>query len=300
MSSHRCVIVDSRNGFCTFILPRFVKYISPSISFWLARLRLLGQIRGNGIHMKIAIVTGGSRGLGKSMCLHFAEKGHDIILTYNNKKAEADAAVTEIEKIGRKAYALQLDVSDHKSFSAFVEAVKDVLRKIWQRSDFDFLVNNAGIGIHASFMDTTEEQFDRLMNIHLKGTFFLSQKLLPLMKDGGRIVNLSSGLARFALPGYSAYAAMKGAIEVLTRYMAKELGPRRITVNVVAPGAIETDFGGGIVRDNKQINDFIASQTALGRVGLPDDIGGAVAVLLSDDCGWINGQKIEVGGGVSL
>jgi len=250
--------------------------------------------------LKIAIITGGSRGLGKSMSLHLAGKGHDVVLTYNSKKVEADAVVVQIEKMGRKAVALQLDVANHKSFKVFAENVKNTLRDNWQRNDFDFLVNNAGIGIHASFMETTEEQFDQLMNIHLKGTFFLTQKLLPLMKDGGRIVNLSSGLARFSLPGYAAYAAMKGGIEVLTRYMAKELGARRITVNAVAPGAIETDFGGGAVRDNKQINDFIASQTALGRVGLPDDIGGAVASLLSDDSGWINGQRVEVSGGVSL
>ena len=250
--------------------------------------------------MKIAIITGGSRGLGKSMSLRLAEKGHDIILTYNSKKAEAEAVVAQIEKTGRKAVALQVDASDHKSFKAFAANVKNALKDTWQRKDFDFLVNNAGIGVHATFMETTVEQFDQLMNIHLKGTFFLTQKLLPLMKDGGRIVNLSSGLARFSLPGYAAYAAMKGGIEVLTRYMAKELGPRRITVNVVAPGAIETDFGGGTMRDNKQINDFIASQTALGRVGLPDDIGGAVASLLSDDTGWINGQRVEVSGGISL
>jgi len=250
--------------------------------------------------MRIAIITGGSRGLGKSMSLRLAEKGHDIILTYNSKKAEAEDVVAQIIKMGRKAAGLKLDVADHKSFNAFAGNVKDALRNNWQRNDFDFLINNAGIGIQAAFMGTTEEQFDQLMNIHLKGPFFLTQKLLPLMKDGGRIVNVSSGLARFSLPGYSAYAAMKGAIEVLTRYLAKELGPRRIAVNVVAPGAIETDFGGGAVRDNKQINDMIASGTALGRVGLPDDIGGAVAALLSDDSGWINGQRVEVAGGIFL
>ena len=250
--------------------------------------------------MKIAIITGGSRGLGKSMALRLAEKGHDVILTYHSKKAEAEEVVAQIIKIGRKAVALKLDVADHKSFNAFAGNVKDALRNNWQRNDFDFLINNAGIGIQAAFMGTTEEQFDQLMNIHLKGPFFLTQKLLPLMKDGGRIVNISSGLARFSLPGYSAYAAMKGAIEVLTRYLAKELGPRKIAVNVVAPGAIETDFGGGAVRDNKQINDMIASGTALGRVGLPDDIGGAVASLLSDDNGWINGQRVEVAGGIFL
>ena len=250
--------------------------------------------------MKIAIVTGGSRGLGKSMSVHLAEKGHDVILTYLSKKAEADAVVAQIEGLGRKSHALQLDVSNTSSFSGFAEEVKEVLSKKWERTDLDFLINNAGIGINASFMETTEAQFDRMVNIQLKGTFFLTQKLLPLIRDGGRIVNISSGLARFSLPGYSAYASMKGAIEVLTRYQAQELGPRKITVNVIAPGAIETDFGGGILRDNRQINDLIASQTALGRVGLPDDIGGAVASLVSDDNRWINGQRIEVSGGIHL
>src|ERR1019366_4299537 len=230
--------------------------------------------------------------------LRLAEKGRDIILSYNSKKAEADAVVAQIEKMSRKAVSLQLDAADHKSFKAFAEKVKNALRDTWQRNDFDFLVNNAGIGIHATFMETTEEQFDQLMNIHLKGTFFLTQKLLPLMQDGGRIVNLSSGLARFALPGYAAYAAMKGGVEVLTRYMAKELGARGISVNTIAPGAIETDFGGGAVRDNAQLNTFVAAQTALGRAGLPDDIGGAVASLLMDANKWINAQRIEVSGGM--
>ena len=250
--------------------------------------------------MKIALVTGGSRGLGKSISLHLAAKGHDVILTYKSNLAEAKDTVAQIEKTGRKAIALALDVSDHKSFEGFRAQVKKVLSENWQRGDFDYLVNNAGIGIHASFMETTEEQFDRLMNVHFKGTFFLTQKLLPVMKDGGRIVNITSGLARFSLPGYAAYGAMKGAVEVLTRYLAKELGSRQIAVNVVAPGAIETDFGGGVVRDNPEVNQFIASQTALGRVGLPDDIGGAVAALLSEDNRWINGQRVEVSGGIYL
>ncbi len=227
--------------------------------------------------MKIAIVTGGSRGLGKSMCLHLAAKGHDVILTYHSKKGDADDVCAQIAKAGRKAVALQLDAGAPKTFDAFVESVKSSLRDTWRRADFDFLINNAGIGFFATFAETSEDQFDQLMNIHLKGPFFLTQKLLPLMKDGGRIVNISSGLARFSFPGYSAYAAMKGGIEVLTRYMAKELGPRKIAANVIAPGAIETDFGGGAVRDNKEINRTIASSTALGRVGLPDDVGGAVA-----------------------
>lgn len=250
--------------------------------------------------MKIALITGGSRGLGRNMALKLAEKGRDIILTYHSKQDEAEDVVAQIELIGCKAACLRLDVADHKSFTDFSRILKSKLEEKWQRSDFDFLVNNAGVGVHASFMETTEEQFDQMVNIHLKGTFFLTQKLLPVMKDGGRIVNISSGLARFSNPGMSAYATMKGGIEVLTRYMAKELGPRKIAVNTIAPGAIETDFGGGRVRDDKNINDMIASQTALGRVGLPDDIGGAVASLLSDDSSWINGQRIEVSGGIFL
>lgn len=250
--------------------------------------------------MSIVIITGGSRGLGKSMALHLAKKGYGIILTYNSKKDEAEEVVDIIEKTGNKAVALQLDVSSHKVFNEFSENVKEALRKGWETDKFDILINNAGISIHASFMETTEEQFDQLMNTHFKGTFFLTQKLLPLMKDGGKIVNISTGLTRFSFPGYSAYAAMKGAVEVLTRYMAKELGPRNIAVNTVAPGAIETDFGGGSVRDNKELNSFIASLTALGRVGLADDIGGAVAAFVSEDNRWINGQRIEVSGGIFL
>jgi NAD(P)-dependent dehydrogenase (short-subunit alcohol dehydrogenase family) len=249
---------------------------------------------------KIALITGGSRGLGKNMALSLATKGRDVILTYNSKKDEADAVVAEIEALGRKAVALQLNVGDSKTFPAFAEAVQSALQQTWGQETFDFLVNNAGVGIHAPFAETTEEQFDQLMNIHLKGTFFLTQKLLPLIADGGRIVNISTGLARFSTPGYAAYATMKGGIEVLTRYLAKELGGRGIAVNVVAPGAIETDFGGGVVRDNAQMNQFLASQTALGRVGLPEDIGGAVASLLSDESGWITAQRIEVSGGMFI
>ncbi len=249
---------------------------------------------------KIAIVTGGSRGLGKNMALSLAQKGIAVILTYNSKKAEADEVVTQIEKNGQKAFALQLDVSNSKSFAAFAQQVKNVLKEKWHSDSFDFLVNNAGTGVNSAFAETTEEQFDQMMNIHLKGVFFLTQKLLPLMADKGRIINISSGLTRFALPGYSAYATMKGAIETLTKYLAKELGPRGIAVNVVAPGAIETDFGGGAVRDNQQINSFIAGQTALGRVGLPDDIGGVVASLLSEDNRWVNAQRIEASGGMFI
>ena len=249
---------------------------------------------------KIAVVTGGSRGLGRNTALHLARRGVDIILTYRSQRTEAEQVVAEIAALGGSAVALQLDVAESGTFDNFVETLKGVLSEHWQRKTFDSLVNNAGIGIHAAFADTTEKQFDELVNIHFKGPFFLTQKLLPLIADNGRIVNVSSGLTRFSLPGYAAYAAMKGAMEVLTRYQAKELGARGIAVNIVAPGAIETDFGGGTVRDNAQVNAFIASQTALGRVGLPDDIGGMVASLLSDDNRWVNGQRIEASGGMFL
>jgi NAD(P)-dependent dehydrogenase (short-subunit alcohol dehydrogenase family) len=249
---------------------------------------------------KIALVTGASRGLGKNTALTLARKGVDVIVTYHNSEEDAQNVVSAIADLGTQAVALQLDTSNTKTFDGFAEQVKQSLQEKWQTEHFDFLANNAGVGVYASFADTTEDDFDRLMNIHVKGAFFLTQKLLPLINDAGRIVNISSGLARFALPGYAAYASMKGAIEVLTRYMAKELGQRQIAVNVVAPGAIETDFNGSAVRDNPEINSFIASQTALGRVGLPDDIGGAIASLLSAENRWINGQRIEVSGGMFL
>ena len=248
----------------------------------------------------IALITGGSRGLGRNTAIKLAEKGSDVIITYHSNRKEADAVVALIQKAGRRAVALQLAAGDSGSFDAFTAQLREVLRHSFKAERFNYLVNNAGIGIHAGFAETTEAQFDQLVNIHFKGVFFLTQKLLPLIADGGRIVNLSSGLARFSFPGYSAYAAMKGAIEVLSRYMAKELGARGIGVNVLAPGAIETDFGGGAVRDNAQLNKQIASLTALGRVGLPDDIGGAIALLLQPENGWINGQRIEVAGGIFL
>jgi len=250
--------------------------------------------------MKIVLITGGSRGLGRQMALALAVQGRDVIITYRNNRDEADAVLRRVRALGRRAAAIQLDVADHASFATFATEVRATLVKIWDRTDFDILVNNAGIGIHVPFAETTEAQFDALMNIHLKGTFFLTQGLLPLVRDGGAILNISSGLARFSLPGYAAYAVMKGAVEVLTRYLAKELGPRRITVNTLAPGAVETDFGGGLVRDNAHVNAAIASQTALGRVGLPDDIGNATAMLLSDQSRWINGQRVEVSGGMFL
>jgi NAD(P)-dependent dehydrogenase (short-subunit alcohol dehydrogenase family) len=248
----------------------------------------------------IALITGASRGLGKSTALRLAANGSDILLTYHSNADQAQAVVGQIEALGRRAVALRLDVADSKSFEAFAGAVKTALRQGWQRERFDHLVNNAGTGVHAAFDATTEAQFDSMVNIHLKGAFFLTQKLLPLINDGGRIVNISSGLTRFSLPGYAAYAAMKGGVEVLTRYLAKELGARGIAVNTFAPGAIETDFGGGAVRDNAQLNAFVASQTALGRVGLPDDIGGAIAALLSSGNGWVNAQRIEASGGMFI
>lgn len=248
----------------------------------------------------IALVTGGSRGLGKNAALKLAQKGIGIILTYRNNQQDALDVVREIEGFGVKATALPLNVGDIAGFDAFVKRVQEQLLQVWQRDSFDYLINNAGIGINVPFAQTTEAQFDELMNIHLKGPFFLTQGLLPLLKEGGRILNVSSGLARFALPGYAAYAAMKGAMEVLTRYQAKELGARGIAVNIIAPGAIETDFGGGHVRDNAQMNQFVASQTALGRVGLPDDIGNAIAALLSDELGWMTAQRVEISGGMFL
>ena len=249
--------------------------------------------------MTIALITGGSRGLGRNMAHHLAARGTDIIFTYRAARDEADAVVADLALMGRKAVALQLDTGRTGDFDAFAARVRETL-KAWGRDDFDYLINNAGIGLHKPFMQTTEADFDELMNIHVKGVFFLTQKLLPMIKNGGRILNLSTGLARFTYPGYAAYASMKGAVEVLTRYLAKELGERRITVNVLAPGAIETDFNGGTLRDNAQVNAFVASQTALGRTGLPDDIGGAVSMLLSDEAGWINGQRIEASGGQGL
>jgi len=247
----------------------------------------------------VAIVTGGSRGLGRNMVQSIAGRGTDVIFTYRSNEAEADALVAELEAMGRRAAALQLDLGDAGTFDAFAEPVRDVLRD-WNTDRFQYLVNNAGIGVYASVADTTEAQFDQIMNIHVKGTFFLTQKLLPLIADGGRIVNVSTGLARFTQPGYAAYASAKGAVEVMTRYLAMELGSRQIAVNVIAPGAIETDFAGGVVRDNSDLNEMIASHTALGRAGLPEDIGGVVASLFSPEMGWVNAQRIEASGGQNL
>ena len=247
---------------------------------------------------KIALITGASRGLGKSTALYLAAQGIDIIGTYYSKADEAQAVAAQIEQLGGRASMLQLDVSKSATFDGFIGEVGRTLKDVFAQEQFDFLINNAGVGTHASFVETSEEQFDQMVAIHLKGPFFLTQKLLPLIVDGGRIINISSGLARFSLPGYAAYASMKGAVEVLTRYQAKELGARGISVNTLAPGAIETDFGGGAVRDNADINAFVAGNTALGRVGLPDDIGGAISTLLADGSKWINGQRIEASGGM--
>lgn len=233
------------------------------------------------------------------MALAVARQGHDVLITYRSQQAEAEAVVAEIEALGQRAAALPLDVGQSDTFDAFADTVRARLTA-WGRERVDHLVNNAGMGVHAGFAETTRAQFDALVDVHFKGPFFLTQALLPLLADGGRIINISSGLARFALPGYAAYAAMKGAMEVLTRYQAKELGARGIAVNIVAPGAIETDFGGGAVRDNAQLNAFVASQTALGRVGVPDDIGGVVASLLSPANRWVNAQRIEASGGMFL
>ncbi|BCM18987.1 SDR family NAD(P)-dependent oxidoreductase [Mesorhizobium sp. J8] len=248
----------------------------------------------------IALITGGSRGLGRNTAIHLARKGVDVIVTYRSRADEAKTATAEIEAAGGRAAALELDAGAVASFPAFVEALKKTLREAWRRDRFDFLVNNAGTGLRKMIAETTEEEFDTLMNIHLKGVFFLTQALLPLINDGGRIVNISSGLARFAAPGSSAYAMMKGGIEVFTRYLAKELGQRGITANTVAPGAIATDFNGGQVRDNAEINRMVAGVTALGRAGVADDIGPMIASLLSDDNRWVNAQRIEVSGGMNI
>jgi len=248
---------------------------------------------------KVAIITGGSRGLGRNTATNLIQRGVDVIFTYRANKEEADGLIREAEAAGRKAAAFQLDTGSVGAFDGFVAEVRNVLQG-WGKERFDFLVNNAGNSLHADFAKTTEAQFDEIFNVHVKGVYSLTQKLLPLMNDGGRIVNVSSGLARVSLPGSSAYGAAKGAVEVLTRYLAKELGPRRITANVVAPGAIQTDFSGGMVRDNPEVNKRVADMTALGRPGLPDDIGPMIASLLADENRWVNGQRIEVSGGMLL
>ena len=248
---------------------------------------------------KVAIVTGGSRGLGRNTVIHLAKRGVHSILTYHTNRVEADKVTAAVREAGAKAVALQLDAGDVRSFDGFVQRVRSALAEVGAER-FDYLVNNAGTGLHKTIADTTEEEFDALVDVHLKGVFFLTQKLLPLMADGGRIINVSSGLARFSIPGTAAYAMMKGGIEVFTRLLAKELGARRITANTVAPGAIETDFNGGRVRDNADYNRMVAQSTALGRAGVPDDVGPMIAALLSDDNRWVNAQRIEVSGGMNI
>ncbi len=249
---------------------------------------------------KIALVTGSSRGLGKDMALQLAKKGFDVVITYHSKQAEAENVVNEIKAAGRKAYALQLDVSQSSSFDGFVDKFRSALKSEFNADNFDALVNNAGSGLHADVSNTDEAGFDSMVNIHLKAPFFLTQKLFPIINRGGSIVNISSGLARFSFTGYDAYATMKGGVETLSRYQAKFLGDKGIRVNTVAPGAIETDFGGGAVRDNQELNTMISGMTALGRVGMPDDIGSVVTFLCSDDAKWVNAQRIEVSGGMLI
>lgn len=249
---------------------------------------------------KITIVTGSSRGLGRNTALSIARQGSDVVVTYHSQADTAQAVVAEIQALGRKAVALQLDAGNVASFAGFVQRLRQALSETWQRESFDHLINNAGHGDMASLADTTEAQFDALVNVHFKGVFFLTQALLPLMVDGGRIVNISSGLTRVSYPGFSAYSAVKGAVEVLSLYMAKELGSRGIAVNTVAPGAIETDFLGGAVRDMPDLNKVFADMTALGRVGVPDDIGPMIASLLGEQNRWINAQRIEVSGGQAI
>lgn len=249
---------------------------------------------------KITLITGASRGLGRNTALSIARAGGDVIITYHSRSGDADAVIAEIQAMGRKAVALQLDTGNVSGFRDFANRLLAALRDHWQRDTFDHLVNNAGHGEYALIADTTEAQFDALVNVHFKGVFFLTQTLLTLLADGGRIVNLSSGLTRVSAPGFAAYSAAKGAVEVLSVYLAKELGARGIAVNTVAPGAIETDFLGGAVRDTPDLNAQFAGMTALGRVGMPDDIGPMIANLLSEGNRWINAQRIEVSGGQGI
>jgi NAD(P)-dependent dehydrogenase (short-subunit alcohol dehydrogenase family) len=249
----------------------------------------------------IAVVTGANRGLGRAVAVGLARRGVDVVVAFRSRQAEAGEAVAEIRALGREAAALRLDTEEVESFAGFAADLERTLRERWGRDTFDFLVNNAGSGVIAPFAETSPEQLDRMLAVHVRGVYFLTQTLLPLVADGGSIVNVSTGLTRFTLPGYSAYAAAKGAVEVLTRYLAQELGPRGITVNTIAPGATGgTDFTGGILRDDEAVRASIAGRVALGRMGEPDDIAGAVAALLTSDSRWITGQRIEASGGQQL
>lgn len=261
-------------------------------------MTIVEKITNGGMIMKIALVTGGSRGLGKSAAIALARKGVGIVFTYNQNQQAANKTIEEIKSFSGTAYSLQLDTQNVATFDSFSNDLKELISEKFQRQNFDYLLNNAGIGKFSPITDMKERDFDELVNIHLKGVYFLTQKLIPLISEGGRILNVSSGLTRFSYPGYSAYASIKGAIEVFTRYLALELGEKKISVNCIAPGAIETDFGGGQVRDNKDLNNLISGQTPLGRVGLPQDIGPIMAEILAGDMGWINGQRIEASGGI--
>ncbi|WP_350285440.1 SDR family oxidoreductase [uncultured Croceitalea sp.] len=249
---------------------------------------------------KVVLITGGSRGLGRDMAISLAKKGLNIVITYHSNTDAASDTQKQITEVGGRSIALQLDTRDSGSFALFATELTNRLKKEWKTTTIDYLVNNAGFGHHGMVTDTTEEAFDELMNVHFKGVYFLTQQLLPVLNDGGGIVNISSGLARFSLPGYSAYGAIKGAIEVYTRYLAKELGGRKIKANTVAPGAINTDFNKERFEQAPQVVDIIASMTALGRVGESTDIGGVVAFLCSDDAAWVNGQRIEASGGMFI
>lgn len=246
---------------------------------------------------KTAIITGGSRGLGRDMAINLAKEGVDVVFSYHQNLDKANEVISEIESLGQKAAAFVFDANDHQSGRDFIDKATSYLQQENDSPNFDFLINNAGTGTYNLIGDTTDEQFNEMMNVHLKSVYFLTQKALPYLNEGGRIINISSGLSRFSFPGMSAYAMMKGGIEVFTRYLAKELGGRKITANVVAPGAIATDFAGGSNRDEQKAS-LISSITALGRVGEAEDIGGVVAFLCSDKAGWINGQRIEVSGGM--
>lgn len=248
---------------------------------------------------RTAIITGASRGIGRNTALSLAQRGTDVIITFRSSAWEAETLIAEVEALGRNAAAFQLDTGDIRGFDRFVDEIRNTLQR-WGRDRFDDLVNNAGNSLHVNIDQMTEQLFDDVVNVHFKGVYFLTQKLLPLMNDGGHIVNISSGLTRVSVPGSSAYAAAKGAVEVFTRYLAKELGPRRITANVVAPGPVQTDFSGGMVRDNPEVNKQVSAMTALGRPGVADDIGPMIAGLLSDDNRWVNAQRIEVSGGLAL
>jgi NAD(P)-dependent dehydrogenase (short-subunit alcohol dehydrogenase family) len=248
---------------------------------------------------RTAIITGASRGIGRNTALSLARRGVAVIITFHSNAKDAETLVAESEGIGRHAAAFQLDTGDTRAFDQFVGDVRSTLQR-WGRERFDYLVNNAGNSLHVNIDAMTEKLFDAVVNVHFRGVYFLTQKLLPLMNDGGHIVNISSGLTRVSVPGSSAYAAAKGAVEVLTRYLAKELGPRRITANVVAPGPVHTDFSGGMVRDNPEVNKQVSAMTALGRPGVPDDIGPLIASILSDEYRWVIAQRIEVSGGLAL